>query len=243
MRKPARIGVWHYQLVVYTKYNEPFLVATRTHNKTKDMGESIATSEILCGWADLMMSYHPKSVLIADSYFLDLAGRRHVQEKSANIICAMNPSRVSDLDKYIKTGITDSGQTNYAYNQTTNESACYHWSTDTKIGKKLVLTTAFKKVSKSTKKGALPAFDHYKGGFQGCDNFNRAIHGRTWPFRSGSAGKEGINGNIFNYHFTALLINTWHVYCALQKKQPKDVPFDQFTLKLAKGIVNTMRQP
>ena len=69
------MGIWHYQAVVTLPTGDPFLVYTRTHNSSSNLGESTATAEIVKEWAQLIKGYRQDTTMCMDSYFLSGAGR------------------------------------------------------------------------------------------------------------------------------------------------------------------------
>lgn len=236
--KPAKIGVWHYQAAVFLENNSPLLVFTRCHNVSKKMDMSITTAEVIGDWLAVIDKFGHPSILIFDSYYLSLAGRRKILQRGSKVIGALKPDRFQSLFDYVSPSVTESGQTAYAFNNDTKEACVYHWSMEKDVGKKMVYTTAFKKESKRKVKFGIPVYDTYKAGFSGCDAFNKAMHNRTWPFRSSGKNGRADSMNCFNYLFTCCLINTWHAFCVLQRKNPNDVPFDIFCKELAVDVAN-----
>ena len=50
---------------------------------------------------------------------------------------------------------------------------------------------------------AIPLFDEYLAGFNGCGRFNQAMHSKTWSFCYSCYEKA-----VFNYLITIILLNT-----------------------------------
>eukprot|EP00957_Ditylum_brightwellii_P137697 10497097-Ditylum_brightwellii.AAC.1 len=78
-----------------------------------------------------------------------------------------------------------------------------------------------------------PTFDHYSLGFNNCDEFNKALHGKSWPH------KHGDKRVASDYLFTSILINVYHLWidAALAGEKCKDVTWKQFCMDLAKEML------
>ena len=76
--KPAKIGIWHYQMVVYLECGLTFVIYTRAHVTTSLMGTSTQTCMIVKDWADIAMSRESPSTIVMDSYYLSKACRKRV---------------------------------------------------------------------------------------------------------------------------------------------------------------------
>ena len=76
-------------------------------------------------------------------------------------------------------------------------------------GKKCVYGNCFKRRKRKrgendgpTSRTVIPAYDHYNSLFSICDNFNRALHDRTWPHKHGVG--NGVAGDLGHKHNFAL---------------------------------------
>ena len=90
--KPARVGIWHYQAVVTLPDELPYLVYTRVHNTSANMGENTPTSMIVLEWADIIQSFRQPTTLAMDSYYLDNNGRQRLLERGVRYVAALKPS-------------------------------------------------------------------------------------------------------------------------------------------------------
>ena len=62
----------------------------------------------------------------------------------------------------------------------------------------------------------IPVYDEYNLSFSTCDKFNKSLSNKTWPFKTGCRARSGLDGNTFNYFFSSVLVNTYHIHLLLQ---------------------------
>ena len=150
----------------------------------------------------------------------------------------MKADRFRQVCKLLASKVNQSGETAVAYNEITKEVAVLHWSLDTSIGKRYVMANTFTKYLGPTRKGSIPVYDFYNAGFAGCDQFNRRMHDKTWPFdtRRTKMGTDIVNG--WDYLFTTIVLNTWHLWInADLDRMP--VRFNNFCQALASSLVTS----
>ena len=238
--KPARVGIWHYQACVFLENNLPFLVFTRAHSASTSLDMHVQTATIVSEWAAIIERKERETILVMDSYYLDSAGRHLLREKGISYIAALKPSRFKEITSILKPHVTSSGQSAFMYNRIHNEACTYHWSMDNDVGKKFVISNAFKVTNRKKKRGGIPIYDAYNASFSACDKFNH-MKNRTWPFRCGGRSSEhGVSAdkmNCWDYYFTATLFNTWHLFLQKEGLVRKEKPWKQFTEELAIGII------
>ena len=133
--------------------------------------------------------------------------------------------------------VTRSGESKFAFNIVQNEAACCHYSRDEKVGKKLVLSNCFEIKPEKNQKAKIAIFDEYHVTFSGCDNFNKMIFGRCWPFRQGGNYRTGEVLNCWNYLFTSTLINVYSYHENLNGSGCSQQMFNTFLDELACEIV------
>ena len=80
----------------------------------------------------------------------------------------------------------------------------------------------------------VPMYDHYGVGFSNCDKFNKALHGKTWPYKV-----QGDQRAHSNYIFTCILINTYHLWKDSGNKDEdrNTVSWQKFCLELAYEMI------
>ena len=145
-RKPARIGICHYQAVVMLPTDDPFLAYTSVHNTSGSLGESTQTAQIVNEWADLVLSFRQPTIICMDSYYLCKVGRETLRQKNVRFIAAIKPDRFKRITALLTPSVQNAGKSAYAFIGDRNEAAVMHWSRDTNIGKKFVLTNCFTRV-------------------------------------------------------------------------------------------------
>jgi len=237
--KPARIGIWHYQMVVYLDCGLTYIVYSKAHVTTALMGMKTQTCEIVKQWSDIVISRHECTTLIMDSYYLSAAGRQYMNEHGVKYVAALKSDRFKKVCQRLLTEVTQSGQTAIAYNNVSGEAAVLHWSLDANIGKKYVMSNAFRKFTGRTRKGSIPVYDYYNAGFSGCDQFNRAMHKRTWPFLTRKCVMGTDKSNGWNYLFTVVILNVWHLWINADPENRKPVSYNNFCQALASSLVTS----
>ena len=123
------------------------------------------------------------------------------------------------------------------HNTATGESFVHHYLTDTNVGRKSVYANCFTLEATPSDPHTIPVYNYYNTTFGGCDKFNSRMHGHTWPFRSGGHGRKGLDGNGFDYLFTAMLVNIFHVWKQDSNLNPRDNNFKACMLELVRGLV------
>ncbi|RMD66873.1 hypothetical protein D6817_03130 [Candidatus Pacearchaeota archaeon] len=176
-----------------------------------------------------------------ESYYLDSTGRQQLNERGISYIAALKASRFKAIVAMLERKVRQSGESASIFNSNTGEAATLHWSQDTTVGKKFVMSNAFKVVATKKREGEVLVFDVYKEAFNACDRFNKVMHGRTWPYRpSGKTRGGGCTGDraaSWNYLFTSLLINCWHLWLDKEHKTKEEKDWKEFCNELAVGIV------
>ncbi len=95
------------------------------------------------------------------------------------------------------------------YKATSNETAVYHRSNDANVGKKLVLSNAFKLTYSSRVTHLIPVYDLHKLTFNTCDRFNRALHDSSFPHKKGGCNVLGDLGVQHDFLLSCILQNTF----------------------------------
>ena len=237
--KPAKMGIWSYQAVVFLANELPFLVYTKAHLAPSALDMTLQTHTVVRDWANICRRFKSSAVLVMDSYYLFAPGRSILNDSEEKVyfIAALKRDRFKKINGFLEPKIEKSGDTAVAFNTSRGEAAVYHWSLDTNVGKKLVMSNAFTvKMGESHRKGCLPVYDHYNAGFAGCDQFNQGLHGKTLPLitkrcRAGSDVKAG-----YNYLFTCILLNTYHAYLSLNRLGQDVCSFNDVCASLARDL-------
>ena len=219
------------------------LLITSVHSTSGSLGESTQTAQIVNEWADLVLSFRQPTIICMDSYYLCKVGRETLRQKNVRFIAAIKPDRFKRITALLTLSVQNAGKSAYAFIGDRNEAAVMHWSRDTNIGKKFVLTNCFTRVPQKKPSDYVPVYDEYKSLFSGCDKFNQQLYGKNFPYQAPNDTNLAEKKNIWNYLFTSVLINVWNV-CkgVLQARDPETetMSFRDFCDDLSVRIVEEL---
>jgi hypothetical protein len=235
--KPDKLGIWHYELAVSLSDGSPFLIYTRTHDSDHSVGVKVPTAEVIEEWAKIIVdssSFH--TILVADSYYLDLAGLQYLRDNNVKFVCGVQKNRFADLAAATSSAVTSSGMSAVLANTNASEVFVDCWDKNTSIGRKFVLTNAFSHKKKRGKPHVLVGYDAYKIAFSLCDHFNRELHDRTWPHKHGGRNSSGDRGAISDFLFSIVLVNVLSAYHCARGTTYEPSEYQDECLKLANEI-------
>ena len=200
---------------------------------------TVQTHHIVNDWANICRRFKSSAAIIMDSYYLSATARSILNDSQEKVhfIAALKRDRFKSISGMLEPKINKSGDSATIFNELRQEAAVYHWSPDTNIGKKLVMSNAFiVKKKKALKKGSLAVYDHYHAGFAGCDRFNQGLYGKNLPIvtKRSHAGSDMKAG--YDYLFTCLLLNTYYAYLSLNKLSQETCSFEEVCLSIAKDL-------
>jgi len=233
--KPSRIGIWHYQATVTLRSGAQDLIYTKAHMSGSASETCTPTARIVSEWADISTrKSNGSAMLVFDSYYLSQDARLDTLESQVPYLCSVSPTRFEKVTKILKNSLLQSGDYVCPWNATTKEAFAAHWSMDTRIGKKFVLSNCFFMERRKKPQGRFPVWDEYKESFSGCDRFNKLLHKKTWPFRDGGGRDGAVFKNGWNYLFSCTLVNSWNLFndCTNQENT-----YTEYCEKLAAQIV------
>lgn len=213
--KDDYIGLWFYMLCGRLATGKSFLLYTKSHTCETVLGGTIYCSQIVSDWGDIVKKYttNGKTVLIADSYYLDQTGYEILMEKKVPFVCAVQECRFTELAMEAKKKSKHEGDTALLYNDTNNTMFITHWYEEKKLGRKFVITNAFKRKPGNTRKAIIPGCDDFSLTFNTCDHFNRDMHDKTWPHKSSSLSISEIDEkNLTFQQFGLELANQLYKY-------------------------------
>jgi hypothetical protein len=72
-----------------------------------------------------------------------------------------------------------------------------------------------------------PAYSHYKNMFEICDNFNRALHDRSWPHPRGGKGIPGDMGCHHDFLMACIMQSVRNAWLALSETDPSSHSFEE----------------
>jgi hypothetical protein len=228
--KDDYIGFWFYMLCGRLASGKSVLLHTKSHTCDTVFGGGINCSTVMAEWAEVIdtKTTDGKTLLVADSYYLDHAGWEILTEASVPFICGVQPCRFPVLSEKVMRKSKHEGKTALMYNEKTQDMFVTHWYSDSKIGRKFVLSNAYSKCKGNTRKAFVPGCDDFSLMFNTCDHFNRSMNDKTWPHRCGSTQAQ-----LHNYYLTCMLINTMNIFCDFYGLSENDVTFQDFGVQLA----------
>ena len=98
--------------------------------------------------ANLHNASFPRSIIVADSCYLDSAPRPDLHSMNQRYLCSIKSDRFRNLQDSLAEHVKQPGQWYGKHNAATNEIMVRNYSRDSKVGVKTVMSNAFK-VNKS----------------------------------------------------------------------------------------------
>jgi hypothetical protein len=246
LTKPDRVGHWFYELCIKLKNGLSYLLYFRAHLSDTGKGISIRTSEIVKEWTDITTSLgrtdsNTKAVTCFDSYYLCNNGRNYCNENKKPFVAAIQRNRFEAICDSLSGLAHEKGEFAGVYNDKTNELLIKYFDPN-HDAPKYVLSNAFiKKKKQNSKKrkvrrSTIPVYSEYAEMFNLCDRFNRNLHERTWPHKTGGRGNKGEHGHYHNFAISATLQNIFNLYHAINDENHTEVSFCEFCCGLADDI-------
>lgn len=235
--KPDRIGLWFYQLCVPLLNGSSFLLWFRMHHSNSFYGINIPVSDVVKSWANIVQTTgEPNTILTMDSYYLDSAGRSFLRESGVKYIAAITKERFGRLFEILSPKCEKPGDWGGIHNADTKETVVLNWSMDQKVGKKMVMSNAFKKQRRSNLNNIVPVYDVYKITFSACDRFNRGLHDRRWPHKHGGRNTPGDSGAQHDFSLACILQNTFNAFLEIRLRPWGELDFCELACDLADQI-------
>ena len=151
-KKPARMGIWHYQAVVSLSTEEPFLAYTRVHNTSENLGESTRTARIVNEWADLVLLFDSHQL---PAWILTICAK---WDAKACFIAAIKPDRFKSFASLL---VPQS-----AISEERNE-ACGHALVAGQDNRQVHAHQLLSRVPQKKRTDYIPVYDEYKRLFSG----------------------------------------------------------------------------
>lgn len=239
--KPAKIGLWHYQMVGKICEEIPFLLDIKMAQVHKQVEESEVMANIVDRWCDIVLSVNKNSscrtLLCFDTHYMDSASRTVVLDRNVPYIGAVASGRFGKVFDLVKGDVKKPGDFSVAYCDATNEIFTYNYDKDDAIGTKMVMGNALNHVKgKKQQKHSIPLYDEYGVCFSGCDNFNKRLSGCMWPHKKGGRDCLGDLGKEDDFAFTCILLNSLFAFNEINNTHTE---FETFCLRLADELYNS----
>jgi len=125
-----------------------------------------------------------------------------------------------------------------AYNEKTNELLIKHFNPEHNRPK-YVLSNVFIKTQKCKKQKsrlAIPVYSEYGILFNLCDRFNRNLHEKTLPHKSGDMCKKEKPGNYHNFTLSSVLQNICYLCYSINGEDHTQESSCDFCCRLADDI-------
>ena len=156
--KPARIGLWHYQLVGLLDTDKPYLLDASTSCPNTSVGESDYMAEVVGRWAGIVKRlnrYSPRlqTTITFGAYYTDNNTRTGLLQNEMKFSGAVKTGRFKALVNEVKHLVTKPGDFGSLYNPSTNELFTLCWDENPNLGQKWFLPMPFT-ISKAV---AIPA--------------------------------------------------------------------------------------
>lgn len=237
--KPAKIGLWFYELAGPLDNKTSFLVDLSLASSWGQKGEVEKMSEVVGRWGNILVGeevHSPSTIIVHDSYYMSRDGRKLLNEKKVKVIGATTKQKCDDLDLLVTSKIEKSGDFAGLYNIKTGESFMYVWDKDRNLGKKMVWSNCFTPKGKKCPKQRIPIYDEYSKMFSVCDSFNKGLHDCVWPHKCGGYTMPGVQGQVNVFAMACILHNTRNAYVSIKKIEPFEYSFEDFCLDLSEAL-------
>jgi hypothetical protein len=228
--KPARIGIWIYELCGRLDNGLPYCLDLRVHTEVKREGNSVPVIDIVKQWGDVIEKFSTQQILLVfDSYYFSAPVMKYLAEKKFNFIASVSQEKVAaDLMMLLKRAVTGPGQQAGYYNASKQLVFVHYYDKDKRIGRRTMVSDTFLQISRPAKIGK-NAVTHgvcssfrdminiYKENFNACDAFNGELARYGYPLRQGGKGHPGQEGQEDVFSFCSCVLNTFFSYLAINK--------------------------
>jgi hypothetical protein len=234
--KPARIGLWFYELVGNIDNYNSFLLDTKIASVKKEINEHEHVANIVQRWIEVINSFYPRNhpLLVFDSYYWSKATRRILNEARVRYIAAVGSGKLGGLEVRATNSLKQPGNWVAYWNKYTAELYVMNWDRDSHVGKQQVITNTH-----TLKKGyrqlsrIIPAYDLYKLIYSGCDHYNRKLNDKCWPFKHGGNERLGDMGSADDFVFSCTLQNIINVDRELSHSSAEKLNYEAYLTNLA----------
>jgi len=167
------------------------------------------------------------TILVADSYYLDVTGRAVLQELEVPYLCTVQACRFPTLYRQANVISHHAGTTALLYSEELHEMFVTHWYPPP-MNQKFVLTNALVASPGFTCRSIVPGCDHFSLMFNLCDLYNCRLHDKSWPHHCMSAELQQ-----HNFLLTCVLINMYHAFLQTSGQTVAELDFKTFGEELS----------
>jgi hypothetical protein len=127
--KDDKCGLWNYELCGLLENGLSFLIYVRWHRCETVLGGGVQCAEVMRDWGRIVKAKGTQeaTILVADSYYLDVTGRAILQELEILYICALQSCRFQTLYRRANIISHHAGTTALLYSHELHEMFITHW--------------------------------------------------------------------------------------------------------------------
>ena len=209
--KPDGSGLWASELgVILHKTELPFVTRIYPITVCTATGEHQRVSDIVDWATDNLPQQMDRSkpAFVLDARYLDKRGYDILKEKGVRFLASVNPVWFSDLSEALKPEVKSPGD--WAALQNGEELFVHYYSPVRRIGKRFILTDAFKEQRKKLPKDSCPCWDAYHVMFGVLDRFNARMSDHYWPYRRMNWWMA-----FHDLVFSIIFVDIYHIYCEI----------------------------
>lgn len=235
--KPEPKGQWTSQLVTMLEDTDlPFCVGMYPFAAAKYMGEEQLVQDVWLWVSELLPSPNPP-IVVADRYYGTRAAVQFLTGQSIPFLISARPDWYKDVSVGMEKECNDVGKTSVRYNEGLQLAAVMHWDRDKNIGKKLVLSTAFRpSTSRTAVDGVHIIYSVYGSRFNSCDQFNRLLYNFSYPFRA-----SNYEVHFHRLAMSSLWINCYHAWIYSNPMMRQYPNIDEFLRTMAFDILRSLK--
>ena len=231
--KPEPVGHWTSQLCVRMEASGlPVCIGMYPFDRCTTLGEKQSVCDVFMWASKLHNPALGRSILCADSYYLDNSSRPQLMEAEQPFLCSIKNDRFNVLTDCLQEKVKQPGEWYGLHNTSTREVMIHHYAKDGNVQRKTLLTNALV-CNRSEKQSPFrpPGWIEYKSGFSMCNEFNCLIKDRSYPFR-----RSQWQHNFDDLFVTSLLLNACNIWLSLNYDERKSLTysacFDMLALEL-----------
>jgi hypothetical protein len=240
--KPDGIGLWLYEMVCILGVDKYFLLDFWLCKSNSLSGIKEPVNEVVSKWSQSMSSYAPQPVLVYDSYYTDNTGVKKLLDGRIPFMASFRMDRFKEVKALIEKNKIELAKPGCSMGFTRSDNTLmvmFHWSLNTDIGKKTVMSNCFIEKPKTRNSSTdLPIYTDYKKNFFYCDRYNRNLHDKLYPHKCGGNNKMGEFGHLHKFCMGVTLQNIFVIYEMLNIIPDNEKYFKNHCFSLAKLLVS-----
>jgi hypothetical protein len=224
-KKPVKKGHWITLIATQLRFSDaPYIVRFVPVTTSKARFETTPIVDLVQTAIDVVKRGKKNTIIVMDSYYTSRASRERLFEAKVRYIAATTRGRFEKIFENLVPRVNKPGTYSCKFNKSRNELAVHFQHEKGTIGKKYLLTTAFRR-NNGEEQLCAPVSAEYGKLFGVCDRFNHAMAKRSWPFRRGNYLRS-----LDDYFFTALVTNIHSLLQEYDKPRYSNMSLAQVSL-------------